>query len=208
VVEAIATDEFADWYGDLDDAGSEDIDVAVSLLEALGVTLGFPRSSAIEGATFAFGSSESSPSGARFGFSTHSTPGVRPCCSSAATRPATTAFTNEWSRSPSGFGRSTSMKLHKWSDIKRSSRDPARADRVRERVEAELLEMSLAELRRELGVTQVDMAAAAEMTQGELSKLERREDHLISTLRRCVRALGGELEITAVVGERRVKLSV
>src|SRR5687767_1606180 len=98
------------------------------------------------------------------------------------------------------------MKLHKWSDLKRSSRDPARADRVRRRVETELLEMSLAELRRELGVTQVDMAAAAEMTQGEISKLERREDFLISTLRRCVRALGGELEVTAVVGDKRVKL--
>ena len=100
------------------------------------------------------------------------------------------------------------MKLHKWRDIKRSSRDPARADRVRQRVETELLEMSLVELRRELGVTRVDMATAAEMTQAELSKLERRDDHLISTLRRCVRALGGELEITAVVGDKRVKLSV
>jgi hypothetical protein len=35
--------------------------------------------------------------------------------------------------------------------------------------QAEVLEMSLADLRRELGVTQVAMAAAAEMTQGQLS---------------------------------------
>jgi predicted transcriptional regulator len=79
---------------------------------------------------------------------------------------------------------------------------------VRKRVEAELLEMNLGELRRELGVTQSEMAAAADMTQGELSKLERRDDHLVSTLRKCVRALGGELEITAVVGNKRVKLTV
>ncbi len=100
------------------------------------------------------------------------------------------------------------MKLHKWSDIKRSAKDPARAERVALRVEAELLDLSLAELRKELGVTQVDMARAAEMTQSELSKLERRDDHLVSTLRRAVRALGGELEVTAVVGNKRVKLSV
>lgn len=100
------------------------------------------------------------------------------------------------------------MKLHKWSDIKRSSRDPARAERVRQRVEVENLEMNLAELRQELGVTQVEMATAAEMTQGDLSRLERRGDHLVSTLRRCVRALGGELEVTAVVGGKRIKLSV
>jgi transcriptional regulator with XRE-family HTH domain len=61
--------------------------------------------------------------------------------------------------------------------------------------------MNLGELRRELGVTQTQMAQAADMTQGELSKLERREDHLVSTLRMCVQALGGELEITAVVGK-------
>jgi DNA-binding XRE family transcriptional regulator len=100
------------------------------------------------------------------------------------------------------------MKLHKWSDIKRSSADPARAKRVQERVDAELIEMSLADLRRELGVTQVDMAVAAEMSQGDVSRLERRDDHLVSTLRRAVRALGGDIEVVAVVGDKRIKLSV
>ncbi len=100
------------------------------------------------------------------------------------------------------------MKLHKWSDIKRSGRSLERAEKVRRRVENELLELNLGELRRELGVTQADMAEAADMTQGELSRLERRDDHLVSTLRRCVRALGGELEVTAVVGKKRVRLNV
>lgn len=44
MVEVIATDEFADWYRDLDDSASEDVDVAVGLLENLGVALGYPRS--------------------------------------------------------------------------------------------------------------------------------------------------------------------
>ncbi len=100
------------------------------------------------------------------------------------------------------------MKLHKWSDIKRSGKDMARAERVARRVEAELLDLSLAQLRKELGVTQVEMAKAANMTQSELSKLEHRDDHLVSTLRRAVRALGGELEVTAVVGNKRIKLSL
>jgi hypothetical protein len=46
------------------------------------------------------------------------------------------------------------------------------------------------------------------MTQSELSRLERRPDHLVSTLRRYVKALGGELEVTAVLGAKRVKLHV
>lgn len=100
------------------------------------------------------------------------------------------------------------MKLHKWDDIKRRGKSPERVARLEKRVEAELVEMSLADLRRELGVTQEEMARAAEMTQSELSRLERRNDHLISTLYRAVRALGGELELTAVVGDKRVRLTV
>lgn len=96
----------------------------------------------------------------------------------------------------------------KWSDIRRARFSEAERAEQDRRIDAELVELSLAELRRELGVTQADMASAIEITQSQLSKLERRDDHLVSTLRRAVRALGGELEVTAVVGDRRVKLSV
>jgi len=37
--------------------------------------------------------------------------------------------------------------------------------------------------------------------------MERREDHRISTLRRYVEALGGSLEICAVINGRRIKLA-
>ena len=63
------------------------------------------------------------------------------------------------------------------------------------------------ELRRGLNLTQVDAARAAEMTQSELSRVESRGDHRISTLRRYVEALGGRLEVAAVFGGRRVKLT-
>jgi predicted transcriptional regulator len=101
------------------------------------------------------------------------------------------------------------MKQYKkFSEIRRSSGDPERRARIQKLVESDLLEMSLADLRRELGVTQVEMAAAAEMTQGGLSDVENRSDHLVSTLRRCVRALGGDIEVIAVVGDKRVRLTV
>jgi hypothetical protein len=53
VVEVVATDEFTEWYGALDDAGAEDVGVVVELLAARGVTLPFPYSSDIRGASFA-----------------------------------------------------------------------------------------------------------------------------------------------------------
>lgn len=58
-----------------------------------------------------------------------------------------------------------------------------------------------------LELTQAQVGASAAMTQSELSRLEGRSDHLTSTLRRYVEALGGRLEINAVFGERRVKLT-
>jgi hypothetical protein len=45
-----------------------------------------------------------------------------------------------------------------------------------------------------------------EMKQSELSRAERREDHLLSTLRRYVEGLGGELQVVARVGDKVVKL--
>jgi predicted transcriptional regulator len=63
-------------------------------------------------------------------------------------------------------------------------------------------------LRKELGVTQSELAAAVEMTQSEVSKLEQRTDHRVSMVRRVVEGLGGHLEVVAVVGDKRVKLAV
>jgi hypothetical protein len=100
------------------------------------------------------------------------------------------------------------MKLHRWDDLKRKKLGPEGVERVRRRVEGELLEANLAELRQAVGATQVEAAGRADMTQSELSRLARRPDHLVSTLRRYVKALGGELEVTAVLGAKRVKLHV
>jgi predicted transcriptional regulator len=84
---------------------------------------------------------------------------------------------------------------------------PEAEARVRARVAVELEELTLKDLRRELSLTQVEVGRALAMTQPELSRLESRSDHLTSTLRRYVEALGGELEVTAVFGDRRVKLT-
>ena len=79
--------------------------------------------------------------------------------------------------------------------------------RAKERAFAQIEEMTLSELRRVLNLRQVEAARSMEMTQSELSRLETRGDHRISTLRRYVEALGGRLEVTAVFRGRRVKLT-
>ncbi|HXS17674.1 MAG TPA: helix-turn-helix transcriptional regulator [Polyangiaceae bacterium] len=69
-----------------------------------------------------------------------------------------------------------------------------------------LKRMSLREVRKELGRTQVQVAKEAGMSQGDLSRLERRTDHLLSTLERYAEALGGRLDVALVRGPRRYPL--
>lgn len=72
---------------------------------------------------------------------------------------------------------------------------------------AELVaEMDLADLRRALDFTQATLAEALGVGQAEVSKVEKRADLLVSTLRRFVSAMGGELEIRAVFPDRVVAI--
>jgi DNA-binding XRE family transcriptional regulator len=102
------------------------------------------------------------------------------------------------------------MPVDRWVDLKHKI-PPERQRRIRQRVkqevaELEVLEMNLQELRKAAGKTQEELAEVLDLSQGELSQAERREDHLLSTLRRYVEALGGELEVVAHVGDKRVRL--
>jgi len=64
----------------------------------------------------------------------------------------------------------------------------------------------LRELRFEQDVTQEQLAAMMGIRQASLSKIEHQDDLLVSTLRRYVEALGGELEIRARFPDRTVTL--
>jgi transcriptional regulator with XRE-family HTH domain len=69
-----------------------------------------------------------------------------------------------------------------------------------------VLALNLRALRESAGKTQEELAALADLSQAELSRFEKREDHLLSTLRRYVEALGGELEVIARFGDKSVRL--
>jgi DNA-binding XRE family transcriptional regulator len=58
-------------------------------------------------------------------------------------------------------------------------------------------EMTLRELRRARKLTQARMARALGITQDGVSRLEKRSDLLLSTLRKTVEALGGNLSLVA-----------
>jgi DNA-binding Xre family transcriptional regulator len=84
-------------------------------------------------------------------------------------------------------------------------------DRCRARAEAggrQTREIGLAALRRELGLTQVEVANRAGMSQSDLSKLERRRDVRLSTLRSCVAALGGRLRLLFESDDEEMEIRV
>jgi DNA-binding XRE family transcriptional regulator len=74
----------------------------------------------------------------------------------------------------------------------------ARQTKVKRRA-AELIaeEVTLAELRKALELTQVDLSKKLHVNQESISRLEKRTDLLLSTLVNYIKAMGGELTLTA-----------
>lgn len=58
-------------------------------------------------------------------------------------------------------------------------------------------EYSLREIRKALSLTQDELAKELGVGQDEISRIERRADMLVSTLRRVIVGMGGELDIVA-----------
>lgn len=98
------------------------------------------------------------------------------------------------------------MRLHKWEDLRKKKFTPEQLAKIDLDVQREILEMNLREIRKLLGMTQIQVAKAAKMNQSDLSRTENRGDHLLSTLRRYVRALGGDLEVVAKFGNKAIHL--
>ncbi len=69
--------------------------------------------------------------------------------------------------------------------------------------------LPLRTLREAAGKTQADVALASQIDQSDVSRLEARSDFddcQVSTLRRYLRAIGGEAELVGVFGNKRIVL--
>jgi len=89
--------------------------------------------------------------------------------------------------------------------VKRTSTKKTRI-RAARRTKELLGDLLLSELRKLAGKSQQQLAAALGIKQPSLSKLENQDDMQISTLRRIVQALGGELEVIAKFPKGAVKI--
>ncbi|MHB8690410.1 MAG: helix-turn-helix domain-containing protein [Solirubrobacteraceae bacterium] len=82
--------------------------------------------------------------------------------------------------------------------------DPERRERIETHKQAMLTGMCLAELRTEHGLTQVQLAQRLGTSQENASRIERAVDTQLSTIKRYIEALGGNLELHAVFSDRDV----
>ena len=92
-----------------------------------------------------------------------------------------------------------------WKEIRRGL-SPARESKVKSGVDAEIGRLPLAELRKARLLTQDRLADLLHINQGAVSKLEKRSDMYLSTLRSYVEAMGGRLDLRAVFPNGEVVL--
>ena len=86
--------------------------------------------------------------------------------------------------------------LKDWSEIRQKAA-PETLARAERKTEAMSAALELNELRKARGLTQEELAERLGIRQANVSKLERRLDMRVSTLRDVIEAMGGELCITA-----------
>ena len=68
-------------------------------------------------------------------------------------------------------------------------------------------EMPLSELREAREITQVHLAELLKVNQAAISKMERRADMYVSTLHHIIKAMGGELKITASFPDGSIEIN-
>jgi len=85
---------------------------------------------------------------------------------------------------------------HSFNNLKNSMSDQSQ-ERIKKKLKKLRQEMALAEVRKAMSLTQTDLAEVLHIKQAALARLENRTDMYISSLRKYITALGGELDIVA-----------
>ena len=100
------------------------------------------------------------------------------------------------------------LSVGSFDELAGATMTPASRIRAKRRADVLLARMTLDELRKNRKVTQGKVAAAMQINQSEVSRIEKRKEVKLGTLRDYVSALGGYLEIRAVFPEKKIELAI
>jgi DNA-binding XRE family transcriptional regulator len=92
-----------------------------------------------------------------------------------------------------------------WKDIRRTHSPEVEAEIAR-RVREAAGVMTLYQLREARSLTQVNLAKVLNINQGAVSKMEKRTDMYVSTLRNFIQAMGGQLQVKAIFPEGEIQI--
>jgi len=93
----------------------------------------------------------------------------------------------------------------KWSEVGRKH-SPEVEEGIRRQVMDAPRVMALHQLRDARSLTQVSLAKVLEVNQGAVSRMEKRTDMYVSTLRKFIQAMGGQLQVKAVFPEGEIEI--
>jgi DNA-binding XRE family transcriptional regulator len=94
---------------------------------------------------------------------------------------------------------------HNWRDIRRKL-SPEQEEKTRQYVKSVVEAVTLNQLREARSLTQANLAGILGVNQGSVSKMEKRTDMYVSTLRSFIQAMGGQLQIKAVFPEGDIEI--
>jgi DNA-binding XRE family transcriptional regulator len=103
------------------------------------------------------------------------------------------------------LGRHNCIMATKWRDIRRQHSLEVEAKIAHEVKDAATV-MTLYQLREARSLTQVNLAKVLEINQGAVSRMEKRTDMYVSTLRSYIQAMGGQLQVKAIFAEGEVEI--
>jgi predicted XRE-type DNA-binding protein len=95
-----------------------------------------------------------------------------------------------------------------FSDLKKTWSTERRQRNIERKAELAVEYATLEQLRIALGISQEELADLLDVQQPAISKLLRRNDMRVSTLRDLIEALGGELKLVAKFRDRTVDLTL
>jgi transcriptional regulator with XRE-family HTH domain len=93
----------------------------------------------------------------------------------------------------------------RWSDI-RGTFSPEQEAEIERRIDEGTRVMTLYQVREARNLTQVSLAKVLEINQGAVSRMEKRADMYVSTLRNFIQAMGGRLQVKAIFPEGEVEI--
>jgi transcriptional regulator with XRE-family HTH domain len=98
------------------------------------------------------------------------------------------------------------MKFEKFEKLKQELPEDVRK-RAKKRAKEISYALSLAEIREQQGITQVDLAKRLKINQSAVSRLEKREGISLSKLQELIEAMGGKIEINIQFNDKKFKLN-